>query len=96
MREAAACLSRARECLHAREFEDAERLLRRAIAQDPKLALAYELLGKLLYRDARAEESAAVYRAWRVLRVLAGGPAACGSPLIARALRVAAAWPISA
>jgi predicted TPR repeat methyltransferase len=64
MDEAVACLSRARECLHAREFEDAELLLRRAIAQDPKLALAYELLGKLLYRDARAEESAAVYRAW--------------------------------
>jgi predicted TPR repeat methyltransferase len=64
MNEAAACLTRARECLHAREFEDAELLLRRAIAQDPKLALAYELLGKLLYRDARAEESAAVYRAW--------------------------------
>jgi predicted TPR repeat methyltransferase len=64
MLEAVACLSRARECLHAREFDDAELLLRRAIAQDPKLALAYELLGKLLYRDARAEESAAVYRAW--------------------------------
>jgi predicted TPR repeat methyltransferase len=64
MDEAVSCLSRARECLHAREFEDAELLLRRAIAQDPKLALAYELLGKLLYRDARAEESAAVYRAW--------------------------------
>ncbi len=63
-REAAACLTRARECLHAREFEDAELLLQQAIAQDPKLALAYELLGKLLYRDARAEESAAVYRAW--------------------------------
>jgi predicted TPR repeat methyltransferase len=62
--EAVACLSRARECLHSREFEDAELLLRRAIAQDPKLALAYELLGKLLYRDARAEESAVVYRAW--------------------------------
>jgi predicted TPR repeat methyltransferase len=39
-------------------------MLRRAIAHDPKLALAYELLGKVLYRDARAEESAAVYRAW--------------------------------
>jgi predicted TPR repeat methyltransferase len=64
MREALACLTRARECLHAREFEDAELLLRQAIAQDPKLALAYELLGKLLYRDARAKESAAVYRAW--------------------------------
>jgi predicted TPR repeat methyltransferase len=64
MNEAAACLTRARECLHAREFEDAEHLLRQAIAQDPRLALAYELLGKLLYRDARAEESAAVYRAW--------------------------------
>ena len=57
-------MTRARECLHAREFEDAELLLRQAIAQDPQLALAYELLGKLLYRDARAEESAAVYRAW--------------------------------
>jgi predicted TPR repeat methyltransferase len=47
-----------------REFEGAERLLRRAIAQDPKLALAYELLGKVLYRDCRAGEAAAVYRAW--------------------------------
>jgi predicted TPR repeat methyltransferase len=74
MHEAAACLSRARECLHAREFEDAELLLRRAIAQDPKLALAYELLGKLLYRDARAEESAAVYRAW--LQALPADPIA--------------------
>lgn len=64
MIDALACLSRARECLHAREFETAELLLRRAIAQDPKLALAYELLGKVLYRDARAEESAGVYRAW--------------------------------
>ena len=64
MDDALACLSRARECLHAREFETAELLLRRAIAQDPNLALAYELLGKLLYRDARAKESAAVYRAW--------------------------------
>src|ERR1700730_12972755 len=64
MADALACLSRARECLHAREFETAELLLRRAIAQDPNLALAYELLGKLLYRDARAEEAAAVYRAW--------------------------------
>jgi predicted TPR repeat methyltransferase len=63
-REAVAYLTRARECLHARKFEDAELLLRQAIAQDPKLALAYELLGKLLYRDARAKESAAVYRAW--------------------------------
>jgi predicted TPR repeat methyltransferase len=62
--EALACLTRARECLRAREFDEAELLLRQAIAQDPKLALAYELLGKLLYRDARAEESAAVYRAW--------------------------------
>ena len=64
MDDARACLSRARECLHAREFDDAELLLRRAIAHNPKLALAYELLGKLLYRDARAAESAAVYRAW--------------------------------
>jgi predicted TPR repeat methyltransferase len=63
-RDAVACLTRARECLHAREFDDAELLLRQAITQDPQLALAYELLGKLLYRDARAEESAAVYRAW--------------------------------
>ena len=62
--EALACLNRARECLHDRNFDTAELLLRRAIAQDPKLALAYELLGKLLYRDARAQESAAVYRAW--------------------------------
>jgi predicted TPR repeat methyltransferase len=64
MDEAVAWVSRARECLHAREFDAAESLLRRAIAQDPQLALAYELLGKLLYRDSRAEESAAVYRAW--------------------------------
>jgi tetratricopeptide (TPR) repeat protein len=62
--EAVACLNRARECLHDRNFDAAELLLRQAIAQDPKLALAYELLGKLLYRDARAQESAAVYRAW--------------------------------
>jgi predicted TPR repeat methyltransferase len=64
MHEALACLTRARECLHDRNFDTAELLLRQAVAQDPKLALAYELLGKLLYRDARAQESAAVYRAW--------------------------------
>jgi predicted TPR repeat methyltransferase len=62
--DAFACLTRARECLSDRNFDTAELLLRRAIAQDPKLALAYELLGKLLYRDARTQESAAVYRAW--------------------------------
>jgi predicted TPR repeat methyltransferase len=62
--DAFACLTRARECLDDRNFDTAELLLRRAIAQDPKLALAYELLGKLLYRDARTQESAAVYRAW--------------------------------
>lgn len=64
MDEAVACLNHARECLHAREFDTAESLLRQAIAQDPELTLAYELLGKLLYRDSRAEETAAVYRAW--------------------------------
>jgi predicted TPR repeat methyltransferase len=46
------------------DFQGAEPLLRRAIATDPNLGLAYELLGKLLYRDSRAQEAAAVYRAW--------------------------------
>jgi predicted TPR repeat methyltransferase len=74
MADAADCLSRARQCLQAREFDTAEHLLRAAIAQDPQLALAYELLGKVLYRDARAEEAAAVYRAW--LQALPGDPVA--------------------
>jgi predicted TPR repeat methyltransferase len=58
------CLEQAREALRTADFDSAERLLKNAIEQDPRLALAYELLGKLLYRDSRAEEAAAVYRAW--------------------------------
>src|SRR5262249_37798488 len=53
-----------RESLRAQNFDTAERLLRRAIEKDPTLSLAYELLGKLLYRDSRSEEAAALYSAW--------------------------------
>ncbi len=64
MDDAAACLSRARRCLRDRDFDGAEPLLRQALEHDPKSALAYELLAKLLYRGARSEEAAAVCRAW--------------------------------
>jgi predicted TPR repeat methyltransferase len=61
---AAACLQRARACLGQREFADAESLLRQAIAAEPDSGVAYELLGKLLYRESRDAEAAQVYRAW--------------------------------
>jgi len=57
-------LRQARECLLVADFERAEHLLRCIIAQDPRHGQAYELLGKLLYRDSRNTEAAAVYRAW--------------------------------
>jgi predicted TPR repeat methyltransferase len=62
--EANLCLEQARESLRNADFDTAERLLKSAIEQNSRLALAYELLGKLLYRDSRADEAAAVYRAW--------------------------------
>jgi predicted TPR repeat methyltransferase len=62
--EATACLQHARDCLGRREFADAESLLRQAIAADPDSGVAYELLGKLLYRESRNAEAAQVYRAW--------------------------------
>jgi predicted TPR repeat methyltransferase len=90
MDDARACLERARVCLQAADFAGAESLLRFAIGKDPELALAYELLGKLLYRDARSEEAAAVYRAW--LRASPADPVAAhlvaatgGAPAPARA-----------
>jgi len=46
------------------DFAQAERLLRRLIERDPQARHAYELLGKLLYRDSRCDEAAAVYRQW--------------------------------
>jgi predicted TPR repeat methyltransferase len=64
MNEGVELLRQARECLLIHDFERAERLLRHAITQDLKLGQAYELLGKLLYRDCRNGEAAAVYRAW--------------------------------
>jgi predicted TPR repeat methyltransferase len=64
MNEGSELLHQARQCLLAHDFELAEPLLRHAITQDPKLGPAYELLGKLLYRNSRNGEAAAVYRAW--------------------------------
>jgi predicted TPR repeat methyltransferase len=64
MGEAAELLGRARECLGGRDFASAELLLRQALAADPGLSLAYELLGNLLYRESRGAEAAAIYRAW--------------------------------
>lgn len=64
MDEAAGLLARARESWRANDLDSAEPLLRRAIVHDPKSGQAHELLGKLLYRQARHEEAAAVYRAW--------------------------------
>jgi len=57
-------LAEARRCLQSMDFAEAERLLRCSIERDPHLRNAYELLGKLLYRDARSDEAAAVYRRW--------------------------------
>ncbi len=62
--EALACLRQARDRLRTRDFDAAEQLLRQAIEKDRTLSLAYELLGKLLYRDSRTDEAAALYRAW--------------------------------
>jgi predicted TPR repeat methyltransferase len=58
------CLQRARACLNRRDFAAAESLLRQAIAEDPNSTAAYDMLGKLLYRESRAAEAAQVYRAW--------------------------------
>jgi predicted TPR repeat methyltransferase len=74
MDEALACLEQGQSCLQAADFDGAERSLRLAIEKDPQLALAYELLGKLLYRDSRGDEAAALYRAW--LRAIPTDPAA--------------------
>jgi predicted TPR repeat methyltransferase len=74
MDERTALLSEARECLLVADLKRAETLLRQAIAQDPNGGPAYELLGKLLYRDSRADEAAAIYRAW--LQVLPADPVA--------------------
>lgn len=57
-------IQRARACLNSREFADAESLLRQAIAAEPNSTVAYDLLGKLLYRESRTAEAAEVYRAW--------------------------------
>ncbi|HUI60564.1 MAG TPA: methyltransferase domain-containing protein [Steroidobacteraceae bacterium] len=57
-------VSEARQRLQAMDFAEAEHLLRRAIGLNPSLRAAYELLGKLLYRDSRSDEAAAVYRQW--------------------------------
>jgi predicted TPR repeat methyltransferase len=68
MRAAAAraidSLGRGRELLGSKDFEAAERCLRSALALAPGCAEAYELLGKLLYRDGRSDEAAALYRRW--------------------------------
>ncbi|MEA3181713.1 MAG: hypothetical protein QOI59_5236 [Gammaproteobacteria bacterium] len=64
MDERTALLSEARECLLVADLGRAETLLRQVISQDPNQGAAYELLGKLLYRDSRRVEAAAVYRAW--------------------------------
>src|SRR5579863_306923 len=61
---ARACLARGRERLEVADTEGAEHFLRCAIARDSQLAHAYELLGKLLYRDQRSQEAAAVYLSW--------------------------------
>jgi len=74
MDEAVGCLAQAQECLRVRDFDGAEALLRAAIARDPKLAPAYELLGKLLYRDCRTEQAAALYRTW--MRAIPSDPIA--------------------
>jgi predicted TPR repeat methyltransferase len=74
MDDAVARLQQAQSCLQAADFAGAERLLRLAIKGDPRLALAYELLGKLLYRDSRGDEAAAVYLAW--LRAIPTDPVA--------------------
>jgi predicted TPR repeat methyltransferase len=74
MDERTALLSEARECLLVADLGRAESLLRQVIAQDPNRGHAYELLGKLLYRDSRAGEAAAVYRAW--LQALPADPVA--------------------
>jgi predicted TPR repeat methyltransferase len=57
-------LARGRLCLQARDFDAAESSLRRALEVQPNLSDAYELLGKLLYRDGRSDEVAALYRNW--------------------------------
>jgi predicted TPR repeat methyltransferase len=62
--DAADWLARGREHLQTRDFDSAERCLRSALAQDARASEAYELLGKLLYRDGRSAEAAAVYREW--------------------------------
>lgn len=63
--EARALIARGRECLRAGDFAGAERYFRGVLAEHPAPAEAYELLGKLLYRDGRGSEAAALYRQWR-------------------------------
>jgi predicted TPR repeat methyltransferase len=67
-------LDQARRCLQSRDFASAEDHLRQALALQPDLSEAYELLGKLLYRDARTAATAALYRDW--LRAVPGHPVA--------------------
>jgi predicted TPR repeat methyltransferase len=63
--KAAHWLAAGRQCLQERDFETAETRLRQALALQPDLSEAFELLGKLLYRDGRAGEAAALYLAWQ-------------------------------
>jgi predicted TPR repeat methyltransferase len=74
MADALECLAHGQGCLRTSDFVAAEYSLRLAIEKAPRLALAYELLGKLLYRDGRSDEAAAIYRAW--LRAIPTDPAA--------------------
>jgi predicted TPR repeat methyltransferase len=74
MADASECLAHGQGCLRTADFIAAEYSLRTAIEKDPRLALAYELLGKLLYRDCRSDEAAAIYRAW--LQAIPTDPAA--------------------
>lgn len=67
-------LQRAHACINSREFAAAESLLRQAIAAEPTSTPAYDLLGKLLYRESRTAEAAEVYRAW--LKVAPNDPLA--------------------
>jgi predicted TPR repeat methyltransferase len=74
MTQTADLLREAREHLLVADLGRAETVLRRVIAQDPGEGRAYEMLGKLLYRESRSEEAASIYREW--LRAVPDDPVA--------------------
>ncbi|HTV80428.1 MAG TPA: methyltransferase domain-containing protein [Steroidobacteraceae bacterium] len=71
---AATWLAQGRRHLQVQDFDAAQICLERALVLQPDFSDAYELLGKLLYREGRTAEASANYRRW--LREVPGHPVA--------------------